>query len=289
MQGGNSVNILITGQNGYIARCLHAHLLAGRHDARLVDVRSDAWRHMDFSNYDSIVHLAGIVHNSSAAPADFKRVNVELTAALAQKSYDENVPQFIFVSTMAVYGKDYAFTPMNEITAQTPLMPKTFYGKSKLSAEAEVTKIYGDRACIVRPPTVYGENCTGNYRKLRSLILRVKVMPRYENRRGMIYIHNLCELFRLLIENTGAGIFYPQDADFLPTYKLARLIGENRGVEVLSLRMPFLKTAAKILPDLKKAFGSLSYAPEMSVCPFGEYRVFDINAAVEQMERYWNS
>jgi UDP-glucose 4-epimerase len=283
------LNILITGQNGYIARRLYAHLLAGRHDARLVDVRGDTWRHMDFNEFDSIVHLAGIVHNSSTDPADFRRVNVELTAALAQKARNENVPQFVFVSTMAVYGKDYVFKPLNEITAQTPPAPKTHYGKSKLSAETEVLKLYGDRACIIRPPTVYGENCTGNYRRLRSLVLKVKIAPKYENRRGMIYVHNLCELIKLLVENSGAGIFHPQDTDFLPTYELARLIGEKRGVKVFCLRAPFLKTAAKIMPDLKKAFGSLSYAPELTVCPYGEYRVFDTNAAVGQTERYWNS
>jgi UDP-glucose 4-epimerase len=278
-------NVLITGQNGYIARRLHARLIANRHDARLIDVRGDAWRHMDFSGVDCVVHLAGIVHNSSKDPSDFQRVNVELTAALAQKAHNENVPQFIFASSMAVYGKDYIFAPRNEITAQTPLAPQTPYGRSKLSAEGEVIKIYGERACIVRPPTVYGENCTGNYRKLRSLVLKVKMSPRYENRRGMIYINNLCELLKLLVENSGSGIFHPQDADFLPTYKLARLIGEKRGVKVLSLRVPFLKTAAKIVPDIKKAFGSLSYAPELTECPYGEYRVYDMPSAIEQTER----
>jgi UDP-glucose 4-epimerase len=282
------LNILITGQNGYIARRLYTYLLANRHDARLVDMRGDGWRHMDFRGVDSIVHLAGIVHNSSADPADFQRVNVGLTASLAQKALNEDVPQFIFVSTMAVYGSEYVFAPLNEITARTALVPKTLYGKSKLNAEAEVLKIYGGRACIVRPPTVYGENCTGNYRRLRALVLRIRLSPRYENIRGMIYVHNLCELFRLIIENSGSGIFHPQDADFLPTYKLAQLIGDYNDIRVLSLRIPFLKAAAKI-SDLKKAFGSLSYAPEMTVCSFGEYRRFGISAAVEQTERYWNS
>ena len=279
------MNILITGQNGYIARRLHAYLLSARHDARLLDVRGDNWRHTDFSGTDSIVHLAGIVHNGSSDPAEYRRVNAELTAELARKAHGGGVPQFIFVSTMAVYGTESAFAPLNEITARTPLLPKTLYGKSKLSAETAVSEIYGERACIVRPPTVYGENCTGNYQKLRALVLRARVMPRCENKRGMIYIDNLCELFRLLIENSGAGVFHPQDAEPISTYGLVRLIGERHGVKVLPLPAFFLKAAAKVLPDLKRAFGSLSYAPELTGCPFGDYRLYNTDAAVGRTER----
>lgn len=283
------MNILITGQNGYIARRLYTMLSGKRHDVKLLDLRGDTWRHMDFGGTDSIVHLAGIVHNSSDDPQEYQRVNVALTSELAHKARNDNVPQFIFASTMAVYGKDDEFVPLNEINAHTPLLPKTLYGKSKLSAEAEVVRIHGSRACIVRPPMVYGENCTGNYRRLRGLVLRLKAVPRFENRRSMIYIHNLCEFFRLLIENSAEGIFHPQDAEMIPTYKLAQLIGEHNGINVHAMRIPMLKLGAKILPDLKKAFGSLSYSPEMAVCPFGEYRVFGIQDAIAQTEKNWDS
>lgn len=282
------MNIVITGQNGYIARKLYAHLQNHCNDVNLLDVRQDAWRHSDFSGTDSIIHLAGIVHNSSKDPLEFQRVNVDLTAALVRKAKDENVPQFIFISSMAVFGKDDAFMPLNEITAQTPLIPKTLYGKSKLSAEAEVAKAYGERTCIVRPPMVYGENCTGNYGRLRNLVLRLKVVPRYENRRGMIYVYNLCELLRLLIENSGTGVFHPQDARLLPTYEISRLIGEENDISVHALRIPFLELGAAVLPELKKAFGSLSYAPSMTQCPAGDYRIFDVRNAIAQTEKYWN-
>lgn len=281
------MNIVITGQNGYISQKLYTHLQNHRHDVNLLDVRQDAWRHSDFSGTDYIVHLAGIVHNSSKDPLEFQRVNVDLTAALARKAKDENVPQFIFISSMAVFGKDDAFMPLNEITAQTPLLPQTLYGKSKLSAEAEVVKIYGERACIVRPPMVYGENCTGNYGRLRDLVLRFKVVPQYENRRGMIYVYNLCELLRLLIEDSATGVFHPQDAQLLPTYEISRLIGAENDINVRALKIPFLKLGAAILPDLKKAFGSLSYTPTMTQYPAGDYRIFDVRNAIAQTEKYW--
>lgn len=282
------MNVLITGQNGYIAKKLYSYLLDRRHDVSFLNVRQDVWRHSSFEDIDCVVHLAGIVHNSSNDPQEYQRVNVDLTAALARKAKDENVPQFIFISSMAVFGKSDEFLPLNEITAQTPLLPQTLYGKSKMSAEKEVEKIYGDRACIVRPPMVYGENCTGNYRRLRELVLRFKIVPHYENRRSMIYVHNLCELLRLLIENTGAGIFHPQDAEFLPTYEISRIIGNENEVNVRALRIPFLKLGAAIVPDLKKAFGSLSYSPALSKCSLGEYRIFDTRNAVAQTEMYWN-
>lgn len=282
------MNVIITGQNGYIARKLYAYLQNHRHDVSFLDMRQDAWRHSDFSGADCIVHLAGIVHNSSKDPLEFQRVNVDLTAALARKAIDENVPQFIFISSMAVFGKGDEFLPLNEITDQTPLIPQTIYGKSKLSAEAEVAKIYGERACIVRPPMVYGENCTGNYGRLRNLVLRYKVVPCFENRRGMIYVYNLCELLRLLIESSGSGVFHPQDAKLLPTHEISRLIGAENDINVHVLRIPFLKLGAALLPDLKKAFGSLSYASSMTQCPAGNYRIFDARKAIAQTEKYWS-
>ncbi|MCL1819528.1 MAG: NAD-dependent epimerase/dehydratase family protein [Oscillospiraceae bacterium] len=281
------MNVLITGSNGYIARMLHAALSEARHEARHLNVRGDEWRNTDFTGYDSVVHLAGIAHNSSFDPEEYRRVNIELTSALAKKARDSGIPQFIFVSSMAVYGLSDVFAPLNELTRNTPLQPKTLYGKSKLSAESEVLSVYGDTSCIVRPPMVYGENCPGNYARLRNIVLKYKVIPNYKNNRGMIYVHNLCEMLKLLIENRASGYYHPQDAETLSTRKLADLIAEANGVKVRAIPIPFLKFAAKVLPIIGKAFGSLSYSPELTAYNDGNYQVYDVKSAIERTEKYW--
>ena len=71
----------------------------------------------------------------------------------------QGVKQFIFLSSISVYGLDTGV-----INEETPLNPRTHYGKSKLEAEQKLQKL-ADKTfniTILRPPMVYGKNCKGN-------------------------------------------------------------------------------------------------------------------------------
>ncbi|MHC5924116.1 NAD-dependent epimerase/dehydratase family protein, partial [Streptococcus pyogenes] len=82
-----------------------------------------------FSPYDSVFHVAAIVHKNekNINPQLYYTVNRDLPVELAKKAKSEGVKQFIFLSTMSVYGRNEAI-----ITSGTSLSPDTFYGKSKL-------------------------------------------------------------------------------------------------------------------------------------------------------------
>ena len=82
----------------------------------------------------------------------------------------------------------------------------------------------------------------------------------------MLYIENLMEFVRLMIENREQGIFWPQNAEYSNTTELVQMIVRAHGKKLLII--PGLTWALKLLSHLtglvNKAFGSLSYAMELS-------------------------
>ena len=48
---------------------------------------------------------------------------------------------------------------------------------------------------------IYGKGCKGNYQKLAKLARITPIFPDIENKRSMIYIDNLSEFIKKLIEN----------------------------------------------------------------------------------------
>src|SRR5690242_13603090 len=98
--------ILITGANSYIGTSLERWLENKRYFIETVNMRSDVWRERDFSGYDTVIHVAGIAHVSSDPTMEdlYYKVNRDLTIETAQKAKNEGVKQFIFMSSIIVYG-----------------------------------------------------------------------------------------------------------------------------------------------------------------------------------------
>ena len=62
-----------------------------------------------FSGYDVVFHVAGIAHVSSDPKLEdlYYEVNTKLTIETAKKAKVEGVKQFIFMSSIIVYGDKY--------------------------------------------------------------------------------------------------------------------------------------------------------------------------------------
>ena len=80
-----------------------------------------------------IIHLAASldVEESSKNPLKYFINNVEGTENLLKASVDNNVKNFIFSSTCAVYGNIKA----NSVNEKSPTVPISYYGKTKLLCE----------------------------------------------------------------------------------------------------------------------------------------------------------
>ena len=165
-----------------------------------VSTLNDEWLAKSFAGYSAVLHVAAVVHQKEGPEmADlYKKVNTQLTIDIAGKSKRDGVRQFIFMSTMNVYGRE-----TGTINSDTLPAPKTMYGKSKLDAERLLKELADEsfQVAVLRPPMVYGPGCPGNYARLTKLIKKTPVFPKVFNKRSMIYIENLCEFLRQIIDN----------------------------------------------------------------------------------------
>src|SRR5690625_3200465 len=210
-------HILITGQNSYIGnnvkRWLENHPEQYKIDT--ISMRVDSWEEKDFSNYDVIFHVAGIAHVSTDPKLEdlYYKVNRDLTIEVAEKAKNEGVGQFIFMSSIIVYGDNRINNGVIEI--DTPPSPVNFYGKSKLEAEKELEDLASGefKIAILRPPMIYGKDSKGNYPRLAKLARRTPIFPDFNNQRSMLHIDNLCEFVKLIIDNKESGLFFPQNKE----------------------------------------------------------------------------
>ena len=256
--------ILIIGENSYIGSSFEA-FAKDKYDIQVVSSLNDIWKSVDFTAYDSVLHCAGIVHVKQNRKVEslYYKINCDLAVAVADKAKRENVKQFIFLSSMAVYG-----TAVTEIDKDTLPKPNKgdFYGNSKCKAEQELQKLADDnfKLCIVRPPMVYGKGCKGNFPRLVKLAKMTPIFPDYPNKRSMIYIDNLCKFFCELVDNNSNGIFLPQNKEYVRTTELVRCVAERYGKRIVMTKLfnPLIRVLVKRVSVLEKLFGDLCYKQE---------------------------
>lgn len=286
--------ILITGAGSYLGRSLKSYLAQWPEDYAVdaVSLRDDGWRELSFRGYDAVYHTAGIVHqadskNDPAMAELYDRVNHRLTAQVGEKAKAEGVKQFLFVSSESVYGLSAPFGKTVMITADTPLRPSDNYGISKARAEEALSKLRDDtfHVAILRPPMIYGKGCKGNYQTLAKLAKTLPVFPLVENRRSMLYIDNLSEFVRLLIDDEAEGLFCPQNREYVSTSDMVRRIAHANGRGIWMV--PGFGWALKLLSPatelVGKAFGSLCYDRSLSDYP-KNYRVKDFPESILETE-----
>ena len=287
--------ILITGAGSYIGTAVEAHLKQwpDRYEVDVMDMIDGSWRKKDFSGYDSVYHVAGIAHSdtgnvSEEQKAFYYKINTDLTVETALKAKAEGVKQFIFMSSAIVYGQSAPIGEQKMITRDTPTSPANFYGDSKVQAENGIMPLSDDkfRVVILRPPMIYGKNSKGNYPVLSKLAQKLPVFPYINNQRSMLYIGNLAEFVRLMIENEEQGVFWPQNAGYTNTSELVKHIAAAHGKKVLLIKGATwaLKLMSHVTELVTKAFGSLCYDLAMSEYK-QEYRSFSFEESIKLTEK----
>ena len=144
--------VLITGAGSYIGETFKAYAEeyypALEIDA--VDMLDSAWREKDFSEYDIIYHVAGIAHADvgnvdDATKEKYYVVNTDLTVEVCEKAKREGAKEFIFMSSMIVYGDSAPYGKKKVIDEHTVPVPANFYGDSKLQADVAVRELADDK------------------------------------------------------------------------------------------------------------------------------------------------
>lgn len=218
--------ILILGKKSYIGKAFKQWLnkYPNVYSVEIVSSSNHEWKNADFAAFDTVVDFAGIAHinNITEDMRDlFYSVNRDLSIDIATWAKLHGVKHFIFFSSMNVYG-DYC----EHITDRSRTRPTSFYGDSKLQGELGVQKLTDQNftVSILRPPFVYGKGCRGNYNKISKIAKMTPIFPYYQNKKSMIYIDNLCEFVRLIIDDKVGGIFTPQNRELVSTTDLVREI-----------------------------------------------------------------
>ena len=255
-------HVLITGTTGYIATALVQWLskFPEHYCVQTISLRNHDWKTKSFSGYNVVIHAAGLAHTKATKEnlSDFYQINRDLTIEVAEKAKTDGVKQFIFLSSMSVYGMDKGI-----ITADTLPAPSSDYGKSKLQAELALQALESPvfKISVLRPPMVYGKGCPGNYATLSKLAQKLPVFPRLSNQRSMVFIDTLCEFIRKLIDDNSSGLFFPQNSNYVCTSDMVELIAAAHGKQIHTTKLltPFARLATHLIPQAKKAFGTLIY------------------------------
>jgi len=266
------MKILITGEKSYVGISLREWLSQwpDKYSVDFMSLKNDDWKNKQIADYDVLFHVAAVVHKRETPEMKnlYSAINRDLTVELALKAKQAGIKQFIFMSSMSVYGLEGSIGKEVLINKNTPCIPNTLYGISKLQAEVELNKLANEKfkIAIIRAPMIYGPNCPGNYEKLKKLVMKSPLFPLINNQRSMIFIDNFSEFVRLLVDKSDCGLFFPQNKEYINTAELVELITKAN-----SKRVHLSKTLALIIKLLgnrvnvvKKLFGNLVFDKSLS-------------------------
>ena len=285
--------VLITGANSYIGTSFEKYMKQfDGYQIDTMDMIDGTWRQNDFSGYDTVFHVAGIAHSETGKISEerkqiYYKVNTDLTIETAKKAKSDGVKQFIFMSSAIVYGDSAKIGKKKVIDCNTPVSPANFYGDSKVKAEEGLRPLSDGafRVVILRPPMIYGKGSKGNYPILSKFAQKYPVFPKIKNERSMLYIDNLAEFVKLMIDNEEEGTFFPQNAEYTSTSEMVREIAQVHGKKVRLVRgttLP-LKVLSHLTGLVNKAFGNLCYEKSLSDYKV-DYRKYSLAESIRLTE-----
>ena len=197
------------------------------------------------------------------------------------------VQQFLFMSSMIVYSG----CKEKKITENTIPKPLNFYGDSKWQADQKIQALADERfkVVVLRPPMIYGKGSKGNYPQLAKLAGKLPLFPIVHNQRSMLYIENLAQFVKRMIDNEETGVFFPQNEQYINTSDLVQMIAMVKGHRLVMVPATgwiirlMKKIPGKIGTLMGKAFGDSVYDMQMSEYK-EEYRVCDWKESVRRTE-----
>jgi UDP-glucose 4-epimerase len=278
--------ILICGKDSYIGKSLILEL-SRIFEFDELDLTNNDWRDYDFSKYDTLIHLAAIVHRPEVKDKElYFKVNSDLPNDVAIQAINQGVKHFIFFSTMGVYGKSPSLHGDGKISANSNYLPDNLYGLSKLAAEIRLIKMQSELnfvLTIIRPPNVYGENCPGNYYHfMRYCAKYLFIFPLLRhNKFSMINIKELCIVVQNVIQNRTRGIICPQDngdqSNALRIRNMAIQYGKFHSQSKVLGKLLYIIFRIYPFKQISNLFGDLFYDETLAIpLPFEKFAFYNI-------------
>ena len=295
--------VLITGAGSYIGEAFQAYASVNYPSLMIdtVDMIDGSWREKNFAPYDIVYHVAGIAHADvgnvdDATKEKYYAINTDLTIEVCEKAKAEGVKEFIFMSSMIIYGDSAPYGKEKIVDEHTVPVPANFYGDSKLQADVAVRDLADDsfKVIVLRPPMIYGKGSKGNYPLLAKLAKKLPIFPDEDNQRSMLHIDNLCEFLCqiMLVQEVkeNAVVLIPQNAEWTKTSKMVEeiaLVNEKK-IRTTRILKPFValggKVPGKIGGLVNKAFGNNCYDRSISQYKGIDYQIVSLEASIQRTE-----
>ena len=175
------MKIFVTGATGFLGKALVKALLKEGHQVKVLVRNQERLKelkskvevvHADLGDkadmaeavkgVDIIFHLAAIIHEVSIPDEKYYQINVEATKMLYEACKYSGVKQFIYSSSVVVYGS------MNSSTADESAHchPENIYGETKLGGEKAIQSAFPQIKVpytILRFSKIYGPGDTESY------------------------------------------------------------------------------------------------------------------------------
>ena len=174
-------NILLTGHSGFLGSHIKTFLIGKDYNiinlgrSKDSDIICDLGNEtFQSKNIDYVIHVAGKAHSipkNQAQIDEFYKVNYQGTKNLIKSISKLNIKTFVFISTVAVYGRETG----ELIDESATLLGRTPYALSKIKAEQEIInfgKQYNINIVILRLPLVTGKGAVGNLKGIIKAIRR---------------------------------------------------------------------------------------------------------------------
>lgn len=232
-----SEKVLVSGASGFIGQYIVPRM------SKQYDVSTMSLRHeIDESGLNgvhAVLCLSGIAHQKkNTSPDLYFKVNRDLVIDLATKAKKNGVTQFIYLSSVKVYGDNKG----EYFDLKSATIPTDPYGKSKLEAEFRLKEMEEANfsVAIIRPPLVYGPGVKGNLEQLIRLLKKLKLLPFKDisNKRSMVYVGNLYEMILKVINEKASGIFIAGDRTPHSTTELVSSMKEALNTNNKLIRLP---------------------------------------------------
>lgn len=284
--------IAIFGKSSYLGNNFFDYLNDNaEYQIEKLSSRNDEWKNYDLGKYDVMYFTAGIAHvNMKKTDAGlYYKINRDLPIEVAKQAKEQGLKQFIFLSSIYVFGLEGTVGKPCNITEDTPKGTKFAYGASKAEADEQLIQLCDEnfKVVIIRPPMIYGKNSKGNFPKLNSLASKIGIFPDFQNQRSMIYVKNLDEFIKRCIDDNANGIFYPQNKEYVNTKELYCLLRELKNKKTLTTKLfnPMITLLGKKVGLLKKLFGNLTVDKSLSDTFSFEYCLYDLKESLLDIEK----
>jgi UDP-glucose 4-epimerase len=285
------IRILITGAGSFVGANFRKYSQFENIDeVSLLDTEPED---INFDKYDLVLHLAAIVHQSrKIGEEEYFRVNRDLCLRVAEQARKSGIRQFIFLSTLKVYG---GFVKGSELRNEySECFPEDAYGKSKYAAEKALQKLENENfiVSIIRTPLVYGEGVKANMISLVKLVDGFPVLPfgKIDNRRNFTFAENLVGYIDRIILKGASGTFITMDDRSHSTTELVDYISKSLGKNVLLFKLP--KVVLKFgyffaAEKLDRLFGSLEFENIRTRQELDYTPPFSTEEGIEKMVKFY--